>query len=175
MGARDAWAPDEPRYAQVAQEMLHDGHWWYPHVNARPYPDKPPLYFWLAAAAGLPSGRVSEAAARVPSALAHLLLVALTFWLGRRLFGVEGAAISALALTTLWMEAWMARRACLDVLLSLCACAAIAAMLKAGDAARNGSRLRWIAWAAASGTATALGVMTKGPVVLLPVAAAASP
>ena len=175
LGARDLWAPDEPRYAQVAQEMLRDGHWWYPHVNSRPYPDKPPLYFWLAAAAGSLQGRVSEAAARLPSALAQLLLVGLTFQLGRRLFGTTGATVAAAVLATTWLAAWMSRRACLDVLLTLCATAAIAAILKAGDAAREGRRGRLMAWAAAAGVAVGLGFMTKGPVVLLAVAAAGLP
>ena len=175
LGARDLWAPDEPRYAQVAQEMLRDGHWWYPHVNSRPYPDKPPLYFWLAAAAGIPKGRVSEAAARIPSALSHLLLVALTFHLGRRFFGTTGAVVASCALATTWLQAWMSRRACLDVLLTLCATAAIAAMLKAGDAGREGRRGRLAAWAAGAGIAVGLGFMTKGPVVLIAVAAAGLP
>ena len=42
LGSRDMWAPDEPRYAQVAQEMVADGHWWHPHRNGREYRDKPP-------------------------------------------------------------------------------------------------------------------------------------
>jgi predicted AAA+ superfamily ATPase len=26
--------------------MVAAGHWWQPHVNGQPYPDKPHLYFW---------------------------------------------------------------------------------------------------------------------------------
>ena len=172
LGARDLWAPDEPRYAEVAQEMLRDGHWWYPHVNERRYPDKPPLYFWLEAAAGSASGEVDEGAARLPSALAHVALVLLTWHLARRLFGQRAAVVSSVALATLWLQAWMARRACLDVLLSLCAAGAIALFLAARDAAEagRGRRSAWLALGA--GAVTGLGFMTKGPVVLLPVLAA---
>lgn len=175
LGARDLWAPDEPRYAQVAQEMLADGHWWYPHVNSREYPDKPPLYFWLAAAAGAPLGHVSEGAARLPSALAHVLLVALTFALGLRFFGPLGATVAAAALATTWIQAWMARRACLDVLLTLCVMLTVLAALKAGDAGRSGAWAGRLAWSAAAGIACGLGVMTKGPVLLLAVAGALLP
>lgn len=176
LGARDLWAPDEPRYAQVAQEMLRDGTWWHPHVNSRPYDDKPHLYFWLAAASGAPGGAVSEGAARLPSALAHLALVAMTAFLAHRLSGSRAAAVvAALALATTWLEAWMSRRACLDVLLSACAMACIASMLLAGDAARAGGRGRLLAWSALAGIAAALGIMTKGPVVLLAIAAAGLP
>ena len=55
LGLVDAWAPDEPRYLEVAEELraMERG----PsdlvllHLNGRPYDQKPPLYFWLAALA----------------------------------------------------------------------------------------------------------------------------
>ena len=49
IGARDLWNPDEPRYAQVAREMLGTGEWVVPHLNGQVYTEKPPLYFWLIA------------------------------------------------------------------------------------------------------------------------------
>ena len=91
LGARDAWAPDEPRHAEVARETLRDGHWWYPHVNSHPYPDKPPLYFWLAAAAGAPTGDVTEWSARIPAAISALLTALLVALLGCRLAAVDAA------------------------------------------------------------------------------------
>ncbi len=50
------------------------------HLNGEVYSQKPPLYFWLAALAGAPANRVSEIAARLPSALSGLALV----WLAER-------------------------------------------------------------------------------------------
>lgn len=47
LGNRDLWAPDEPRYAQVAREMLENKNFILPHLNGEVYPDKPPLLFWL--------------------------------------------------------------------------------------------------------------------------------
>ena len=46
---RDPWNPDEPRYAEVAREMVVLGQYLVPHLNGEPYSDKPPLFFWLAA------------------------------------------------------------------------------------------------------------------------------
>ena len=46
LGNHDLWAPDEPRYAQVAREMLAGGDWLLPQVNQRIYTDKPPGWFW---------------------------------------------------------------------------------------------------------------------------------
>jgi 4-amino-4-deoxy-L-arabinose transferase-like glycosyltransferase len=171
LGSRDLWAPDEPRYAQASAETL-EGHWWRPYVNGHPYPDKPPLYFWLAAAASLPAGRVTEGSARLPSALAFLALVALTFHLGRSLVGDVGGSVAAAAVATTWLTAWMGRRVCLDVLLAALAAAAIALALAAGRAARIGERRRAALLALLAGGVVALGNMTKGPVVLLPVGCA---
>ena len=58
LGATDLWAPDEPRYAQVADEIVTGGHGAagliVMHVDGEPYSEKPPLYFWLAALASAP-------------------------------------------------------------------------------------------------------------------------
>ena len=64
LGATDLWAPDEPRYAQVAEELRTGaGHRVLLHLNGEPYTQKPPLYFWLAALAGAAADRVSAQAA----------------------------------------------------------------------------------------------------------------
>ncbi len=78
LGSYDLSAPDEPRYALVAREMLTDAHWLVLHRNQIPYPDKPPLFFWaiagLSAAAG---GTVTPWTARLPSALAATVILLL--------------------------------------------------------------------------------------------------
>ena len=54
--AMTAWArplmlPDEGRYAGVAWEMLHSGNWSTPMLNGLPFFHKPPLFYWISAAA----------------------------------------------------------------------------------------------------------------------------
>lgn len=75
--------PDEPRYAEVAREMLlrHDlitptlgGHLWF---------EKPVLLYWMMIASYKFFG-VSEWAARLPAAVGGLLTVAAVFCVGRR-------------------------------------------------------------------------------------------
>ncbi len=168
LGARDLWAPDEPRYAQVAQEMLRDGHWWQPYVNGEPYRDKPPLVFWAAAAASLPVGHVTEWSARVPAVLAAFLTILLTWDLGRRTGGRGAALVASTVLATTWLVVWMARRLNLDLPLTAFATLAVWCGWRAGEAERRG---RAALWSLGAGAAAALGMMTKGPVVLLPVLA----
>ncbi len=98
--SRDLWNPDEPRYAQVAREMMRSGDYIHPRLNGKSYPDKPPLYFWLIAAASLFSGEVSAFSARLPSVLAGLGVALLTFLLGRRLFNRRTGLMAAIILLT---------------------------------------------------------------------------
>lgn len=88
---------DEPRYAQVAREMLQRQDWITPVLGGQPWLEKPPLYYWQAMLAYSVFG-VSDWAARLPSALdATFLVLAMYFFLRRfrRGFEVDGALIPA--------------------------------------------------------------------------------
>lgn len=166
LGGIDLWAPDEPRYGQVAEELRSFAHG--PeglvllHLNGKPYGQKPPLYFWMAAAAGAPQGRVTEWAARIPSALAGLACVAVVAGLGRRMFGAPAALLGAALLLTEYQFAYLARRAQLDIVLTLFETLALAAFWNF-DRQREGGRGSLAVMHGAMG----LAVLTKGPVGLL--------
>jgi len=88
---------DEPRYAQVAREMLERHDWITPVLGSQPWLEKPPLYYWQAMLAYSVFG-VSDSAARLPSAIdATLLVLALYFFLRRFRpgFELDGALIAA--------------------------------------------------------------------------------
>jgi len=166
LGATDLWAPDEPRYGQVAEELRSLEHGvgglWLLHLNGEAYTQKPPLYFWLAALAGAPAGRVDEVAARLPSALAGLACVALLIRFGTSLRGpAVGVGAGALLATTA-LFAHLARRAQLDVLLCAFELAALMAFWRID---RGGPR-RACDVAVLHG-ALGLAVLTKGPVGLI--------
>jgi len=170
LGARDLWAPDEPRYGRIAEELRRlergAGDLVLLRLHGVPYTQKPPLYYWLAAGSGAPLGRVTEVAARLPSALAGIALVAITAWAGARLFGRAGAgAWAAAVLLSTWRFAELAGRAQLDVLLAACEATALLALWRVdrGElSARRGLVIAHLALAAA--------LLTKGPVGLLPLA-----
>src|SRR5271169_3351566 len=48
LGAFGLLGADEPRYAQVAREMLDRNDWVLPTLNGKPWLEKPPLYYWQA-------------------------------------------------------------------------------------------------------------------------------
>ena len=74
--------PDEPRYAQVAREMLDRGDWITPTLGGFNWFEKPPLLYWLEMASYKLFG-VSEFAARLGPALFGLGTVASLCILGR--------------------------------------------------------------------------------------------
>jgi 4-amino-4-deoxy-L-arabinose transferase-like glycosyltransferase len=90
---------DEPRYAQIAREMLARRDWVTPILGGKAWLEKPPLYYWQAMLAYGVFG-VSDWAARLPSAVdATLMVVAICFFLRRFRPGLEldGALMTASA------------------------------------------------------------------------------
>lgn len=168
ISTRALWRPDETRYAEIAREMLARGDWIVPHFDSVPYLDKPPLLYWLTAAAYAVGG-VNEAAARVVPLLSALVTLFFTYLLGARLgtraTGVRAAAICATSL--LFLAA--ARLVLTDMLLTACTTATIAAgaigceALAAPDGAGGGGD-RGRRWLLLAGVAAGLGLLVKGPV-----------
>lgn len=88
---------DEPRYAQIAREMLARHDWITPVLGGRPWLEKPVLYYWEAIFSYRLFG-VSDWAARIPSAFdATLMLVAVYLFLRRFRpgFHLDGALVTA--------------------------------------------------------------------------------
>ncbi len=87
--------------AEIAREIVATQHWMEPTLNGVPIAKEPPLLYWSVAISFELFGSVSDWAARVPMALATLVLFIATFSLGRRLFRSPAAAFyAALALLT---------------------------------------------------------------------------
>jgi 4-amino-4-deoxy-L-arabinose transferase-like glycosyltransferase len=90
---------DEPRYAQVAREMLQRHDWITPVLGGKPWLEKPVLYYWQAMISYKLFG-VSDWAARLPSAFdATLMVFAIWIFLYRFRRGsqLDGALMTASA------------------------------------------------------------------------------
>lgn len=159
---RDLWAPDEPRHAEVAAEMVRTGDYVVPRLNGEVYPDKPPLPFWIMSVPMRIFGDHSEWAARLPYAIAAALALALTFALARRFFGSDVALTAALLLGTAGQFAWLSQRVSLDIFQTLFVLLAIFAWVREarGESASWKNGLLFF-------TACGLGLSTKGPTALL--------
>ena len=88
---------DEPRYAQVAREMLARHDWITPTLGGQPWLEKPALYYWQTMIAYSVFG-VSDWAARLASAMDATLMVVAVYLFLRRFrpgFQLDGALMTA--------------------------------------------------------------------------------
>src|SRR5438552_14714357 len=90
--------PDEGRYAEIPRGMVVSGDWLTPRLNGYKYFEKPPLQYWMTAAAFTAFGQ-NEWTARLWPGITGFLGVLLVFWAGNRLFGppvgLYAAAVAA--------------------------------------------------------------------------------
>jgi 4-amino-4-deoxy-L-arabinose transferase-like glycosyltransferase len=120
LGARDFWAPVEPRYAEIARVMFTKGEWIVPTVNGDLYTDKPILFFWLVLAGAKVFGAVNEWTVRLPAALGGVGFVLASYLMGRDFLGARAGLIGAAVLATSVRVIWEARWAHVDMV--FCAC-----------------------------------------------------
>jgi len=156
----DLWPADEPRFGQVAREMMESGNYLVPSINGGPYKEKPPLLFWAITLASMPFGDVTEFSARVPSAIAGIAMVLLTYLLATRLYGRRIGFWSATMLMTMllvWREARAART---DMLLG----ASMTAALYTFQRWREDKQTKWLV---ALYAAIIVGLYAKGPAALI--------
>ena len=152
---------NEGRRALAIKEMFVSGDWLLPHLNGELYITKPPLLYWLSVAFSYLVGQVNEWTLRLPSALAALSVIAMTFRYAQKHFGQWPALFSAQLLVANVGFAMMARRVEIEMLLTaLCVGSLLAALQYIQDQGNKG-------WIYFSYLLLALAFLTKGPVVLL--------
>ena len=160
LATRTYFPIDETRYVGVAWEMWLRGNFLVPHLNGEPYSHKPPLLFWLFQAGWWLFG-VSDWWPRLVPALFALANLFLTAGLARRLWPElrEAAALTPLILfgTLLWT--FYTSMVMFDMLVVFCTLLGMHGTLSAADGRQRG----WLLLGAAIG----LGVLAKGPVILL--------
>jgi 4-amino-4-deoxy-L-arabinose transferase-like glycosyltransferase len=162
---RDLWAPDEPRYAEVAREMRLLGEYRVPRLNGEMYAEKPPLFFWMSAA--LQAAGLGPAAGRIVTAGCALGTLLLTWSLGRLWLAPRAALLGAFCLGTTGLFSWLARAGVMDVPLTFFTTLAA---------------YGWFCWRVRGGRtlvlfylAMGLAILVKGPVgAVVPLLAAAA-
>lgn len=100
---RDLWTPDEPRDAAISLEMSHTGNVIIPHLAGKPFVEKPPLYFAVAAGFARMLGGITgnTGAIRLSTAAWGIGTLLMTFLLAKRLSDRPKAIIAAAALSTM--------------------------------------------------------------------------
>ena len=162
--------PDEPRYAWIARDMAETGDWVTPRLYGKPWFEKPVLYYWGAALCFKLFG-VSEAAARLPSAISALLATLALAWLARRLYGAETARWLLLLLPTTVGMIGFSHAAATDMPFSgmltiAMVCAAVVLGLTRNEDTPILPRTPWLALLL-FGFFLGLAVLAKGPVAII--------
>lgn len=126
---RGAWTPDEPREADIAWRMSLQNDRTLPQLADTPFLEKPPLTYWMSAAAIEVYGD-SPAGARVPNllyaAITALAIGALAFAMDGGTAAIVAALVAGSAITAFRVSIWLAPDACL---LAGCAIALLGAYL----------------------------------------------
>lgn len=155
LGAFGLLGADEPRYAQIAREMLDRFDWITPTLQGKPWLEKPVLYYWQAMLSFRVAG-VTDQTARLPAAFDAALLIA-AIYLFLRCFRpgseLEGALITASCAGVIGF----ARAAATDMPLAATFSIALLAWYTWHESRRH-------IYLAAFYIALALGTLAKGPV-----------
>ncbi|TAK38562.1 MAG: glycosyltransferase family 39 protein [Betaproteobacteria bacterium] len=158
---RPLWPVDETRYASVAWEMWLRGDLLVPYVNGEPYSHKPPLLFWLMHLGWAVFG-VNDWWPRLVGPFCALGVLALQQRLARLLWpeDADSRAMAAWVLCGTLLFAAMATLTMFDLLLALCVMIGMIGVVRAAHGERRAGFL-WL------GAGIGLGVLAKGPVILL--------
>ncbi len=135
--------------------MAMGGEWLFPRVGGDLYQDKPPLYFWMLAAAYELIGSVRWSFL-IPSLLSAGGILLLVYDIGRRLSGRQAGLLAALTLACTVQFLTTMRSAQIDATLCLLMTLSLYALLR---------HLLWgpaWGWYFLGGFAAGLGVITKG-------------
>jgi len=164
---RPLWPVDETRYASVAWEMWLRGDFLVPYVNGEPYSHKPPLLFWLIQL-GWGLFGVNDWWPRLVAPLCALTAIPLLLKLEELLWNEkqERNSDSIWVLSGTLLFAGFITLTMFDLLLMLCAMAAMVGVLYLS----KNEKFKGILWL---GAGIGLGVLAKGPVILLHVLPAA--
>jgi 4-amino-4-deoxy-L-arabinose transferase-like glycosyltransferase len=156
---------DEAVFSEATREMVASGDYGTPRYNGANRFDKPILFYWIQAASFRVLG-ISELSARLPSAIAAILLALACHLFARRLWGEREALRAAAALVLCPFFLVYSHAAVTDMMLTLFIAASIFAFAAWGDepdspAGRWGLRLFYVF--------AALALLTKGLIgVLIP-------
>jgi 4-amino-4-deoxy-L-arabinose transferase-like glycosyltransferase len=156
----------ESYFAFGSRLMIEQGNWLTPHAPDELALNKPPLTYWLIGFSYKLFG-TNYGSSRLPSVLAALLVLALVYVLSIRFGGKRVGLISVAMLASSPLFLSFARMAMSDMLLTFCVTASLAVFIfTLSEQGSNPKALVLLGY-----VALALGVLAKGPVAVVLVAA----
>jgi 4-amino-4-deoxy-L-arabinose transferase-like glycosyltransferase len=124
LGGNSLWDGNEGFYAEPAREVVESGNFLIPTYNYEPRFKKPPLATWIIASSYYTLG-VSEFSERLPMAIAAILIIWITYSLGKLIKDESLGITSALILATMLKFMVYSRQYAGDIFLTLFFCLSI--------------------------------------------------
>jgi 4-amino-4-deoxy-L-arabinose transferase-like glycosyltransferase len=152
--------------AQIARNMLVSGDWVTARLDGVPYLEKAPLIYWMMAWSYRLFG-VHDWAARLPLALAVVLLCWFTYRFARWAFDEEAGLFAGLALATCVGLFLFTRILIPDATLTLSITAAIWAWLRLLEPEMELERKSRLRWSVILGASLGVGLLLKGLIAIV--------
>jgi len=155
IGLRAPWPADEPRFAEVAKEMVVSGNWFFPMRGGELYPDKPPVFMWCIAFFYWLTGNINVSFL-LPNAIASLITLLCVYDLAAKLWNVKVARNAFLLLMMVPQFVLQAKTAQIDAMVVCWITIAMYGFVRHFFIQKN-----WY-WYCLSWGFMALGIITKG-------------
>lgn len=115
LGAKDLWT-QEWRWAEISQQMLTRHDFFHPYLVNDNYYDKPLLSYWFIIGLSFLIGKLNLWAIRLPSAIAGIISVFCTYYLGKKLSSRQTGLLAAWMLMTSYFFIFWSRVGNADML-----------------------------------------------------------
>jgi len=154
---------DEVNYAESAREMIVTGDYLTVQIDFKPFPEKPPLFFWLQVISMKLFG-INEFAARFPNIFCGIASLVLLYYLGRHLYGHRFGILWILSFGAAILPFFFLKSGMIDPWFNLFIFSGITWFVFYLDPQREKSKI----WnVILSAFFFGLAVLTKGPVAIL--------
>jgi hypothetical protein len=163
LGAVHLFDWDEINFAESAREMMVTGDYTKVQINYLPFPEKPPLFFWMQAISMHLFG-VNEFAARLPNAITGIITLLTFYIIGKKYYSSRFGLLWALCMLGSFLPHLYFKSGIIDPVFNYFIYMGIFFLVQLAAERKKSIRVND---AALAGIFIGLGTLTKGPVALL--------
>jgi 4-amino-4-deoxy-L-arabinose transferase-like glycosyltransferase len=163
LGSVNLFDSDEINYAESAREMIVTGDYLTVQIDFEPFPEKPPLFFWLQTVSMKIFG-INEFAARFPNVICGILSLMMLYSFGRKLYGHRFGLLWILSYAAAILPFFFFKSGIIDPWFNLFIFIGIGRFIFYFDPDRKRGQIKNLI---VSAVFLGLAVMTKGPVAIL--------
>ncbi|TFH22463.1 MAG: glycosyl transferase [Bacteroidia bacterium] len=163
LGSVNLFDSDETNYAESAREMIITGDYLTVQIDYEPFPEKPPLFFWLQVLSMKLFG-INEFAARFPNLICGILSMVMLYYLGRHIYGHRFGMFWILSYGSAILPFFFFKSGIIDPWFNLFIFMGIARFIFYLDSSRVRTRVPNLIFSALF---FGLATLTKGPVAVL--------